>query len=468
LLALLTILQLTAQASPTDSLARDRVVGPLGRKIDSALTRMSDYGLSGTVLVVRGRRIVLLKGYGMAIEERRVKNSAATRFEMNSMAKMFTGVSILQLSAVGRLRLTDSVSKFLGPFDKGDATIAQLASHTAGLIVAGTNLSGESREAFVSDVKTTPREAPAGTQYRYTNAGYSLLAAIIETITGGRYESYLRANIFLPAGMSSAVFRDSVSDKDTLFAHGYVGTPAGLEPGPPNPYVWGTRGAGGVWCTVGDMYRYLVAVASPPGPPSLRSGQALSANAERGNELGLREAQRRILFSPPQPPSQEAFGWHVNPRSDTSRARIDKGGGSPDFASQLLYYPEDGVVIIWASNNLRQRWRRTLNQVLPDMVFGRRSALLPAVRPYPTDKLISHVGKYRAGNDTLELRAGPGYLYAVSNKLTVPTDVIFLPQGQGRFTGFDPATGTVTRLEVAAATVTIVLSNGRRITARKP
>ena len=218
------------------------------------------------------------------------------------------------------------------------------------------------------------------------------------------------------AGMRTAVLGDSVSDKDTLFAHGYIGTPAGLEPGPPSA-------PGGVWCTVGDMYRYLIA--------------------------------------------GKAFGWHVTPRSDSTRARIDKDGGSGAFASQLLYYPEDGVVIIWASNNLRQQWRQTLNRVLPDMVFGRPSALPPVVRPYPMDRLTSHMGKYRAGSDTLELRAGPGYLYAAPNKLNVPTDVIFLPQGQGRFAGFDPATGAVTRLDVRPVTVSVGLSNGRWVTVRR-
>lgn len=101
--------QIAVQSPPADSLARERVVGALGAELDSALTRFSDYGFSGTVLVVRGRRIVLLKGYGMAIVERNVRNSAATRFEMNSMTKMFTGVSLLQLVAAGGIALDDAL-----------------------------------------------------------------------------------------------------------------------------------------------------------------------------------------------------------------------------------------------------------------------------------------------------------------------------------------------------------------------
>jgi CubicO group peptidase (beta-lactamase class C family) len=172
LVALPVVLSLAQLLPQGDSLARDRVIGPLGTRLDSQLTRFEDYGFWGTVLVVRDSEVVLLKGYGLANADRRVRNSAATRFELNSMTKMFTGVAILQLEAAGRLRVSDPVDRSLGPFPaaKG-ATIGQLANHTAGLVVAGTVLAQDTRDAFVGDVKRTPRESPPGERYRYTNAG---------------------------------------------------------------------------------------------------------------------------------------------------------------------------------------------------------------------------------------------------------------------------------------------------------
>jgi CubicO group peptidase (beta-lactamase class C family) len=191
-------------------------------------------------------------------------------------------------------------------------------------------------------------EAPPGTSYRYSNAGYSLLAAIIEITSGRSYEGYLREHIFTPAGMRSATFRAEVPAGDSLFARGYVGSPGGPVPGPPNPYDWGTIGAGGVWSTVGDIYRWVVAA--------------------RGNAV-VPSRYHDPLFSPPRPPSREAWGWHVYAASDTARARIDKGGGSDDFASQLIHFPDDSVTIVWASNNLERRWRQTLNRALPELIF---------------------------------------------------------------------------------------------------
>jgi CubicO group peptidase (beta-lactamase class C family) len=432
---------------PPDSLERDRVVGTLGARLDTQLTRFAAYGFAGAVLVVRDGRIVLLKGYGLADVDRRIPNTAGTRFEMNSMTKMFTGVAVLQLAAAGRLRLSDPAARYLGGFPraKAAATIEQLATHTSGLIVKGTALAGDSREAFIRDVARTPNESPPGTRFRYTNAGFSLLAAIIETVSGEPYEHYLRRHIFPPAGMRTALFRNEVPQGDSLFAHGYVGSPEGLRLGPPNPYVWGTIGAGGVWSTVGDVYRWVVAL-----------------DARRV----IPEAHWRVLMSPPRPPAEEAFGWHVETTAD-GRHRISKGGGSDDFASQMLYYPDERVVIVWASNNLRQRWRHALNTTLPALVLdGTDTALLPPIVALPGATLQARAGRYQSGGDTLQLLARAGYLYAAANPLRVPTNAMFFPQDRLHFTAFDPGTGGRTRLwfgQDSDQSLAIDLADGPRL-----
>lgn len=256
--AILLLHSLAQLPPPADSLERDRVVSELGTRLDARLTRFAAYGFAGSVLVARGGEVVLLKGYGQADVERGVPNSAATRFEMNSMTK------------------------------------------TPGFpcSLASSRRSAAKRMSGISDATCSNQP-----QCR---------ARCPERSADGRFP--LRPRLRRHA--------------------------RGLQPGPPNPYVWGTVGVGGVWCTVGDMYRWVVA---------LRERRMLG------------EEEWRTLTTPTQPPAMEAFGWHVETTPD-GRARISKDGGSDDFASQLLYYPRDDVVIVWASNNLRQRWRQTLNQ----------------------------------------------------------------------------------------------------------
>jgi CubicO group peptidase (beta-lactamase class C family) len=450
LAALPILLALAPSPLDLDMFTRDQVSGQLGTQLDSQLTRFAEYGFSGTVLVVRDGRVVLLKGYGQANVETGIRNTAATRFEMNSMTKMFTGVAILQLAAQGRLRLSDPAARYLDGFlpGKQGATIEQLATHTSGLIPEGIDLAGNSRDAFVRDVGRTPVESAPGDRYRYSNAGFSLLAAIIETVSGETYEQYVRRHLFAPAGMQTAKFRDEVAFDDPLFAHGYVGTPAALEPGPPNPYAWGTRGAGGVWATVGDMYRWLVAVEE---------------------RRVLSEAQWRVLMAPPHPPAQEAFGWHVETAPD-GRPRIQKGGGSDDFASHLLYYPRERLAIIWASNNLRQRWRQTLNQAIPARLLANTPVSLPPVAAVPGETIDAHGGRYRSSGNTFELRAGPGYLYVTPNRLDIPTHVMFFPQDADHFTAFDPQRRAVMRLEFSGTgrqLLAFTLEGERRVSAQR-
>ena len=156
------------QSQPTEDLDTPAVVGELGAALDTRLTEFQKEGFWGAVLVVRDDRVVLLKGYGLADHKRGIRNVPSTRFEMNSITKLFTGAAVLQLAAAKKIDVKDPVEKHLGAFpeEKRSATIEQLASHTSGLVGAGTDVASETREAFLAAVKQAPREAVPGTQYR--------------------------------------------------------------------------------------------------------------------------------------------------------------------------------------------------------------------------------------------------------------------------------------------------------------
>lgn len=410
----------------TDPLERDQANGPLGETLDAQLKQLERFGFSGTVLVADDGKPVLIKGYGLADVEQGLPNTAATRFEMNSMTKMFTGLALLQLEAQGRLDLDAPLERYLGamPEDKRSATVRQLATHTAGLVKQGTELVDDSRDRFVESVLRAPAESAPGERYRYSNAGYSLLAAIIEHASGESYADYLRRHVFRPVGMTSATFRDELPSQDARFAHGYVGTPAAAVPGPPNPYAWGTIGAGGVWSSVGDIYRWVI---------TLEAGRLLPP------------AQLARWMTPPQPTVEEALGWQVGVSED-GRRLLQKGGGSDDFASQLLYYPDDAVVIVWTNNDRRQRWRPTLNRVLPAIIFGREGIRLPELSSVPQEQICARARSYQLGQDVLEIRCGAGVLYAANRSSALSSSLSFRALDSRRFVAFDPAAMTTTSL----------------------
>jgi CubicO group peptidase (beta-lactamase class C family) len=400
--------------------ATQRPSSDLGARLDALLTRYEAYGFSGTVLVAKDDGIVLHKGYGLADRERAIRNDTSTRFEFASLTKPFTAAAILQLEDQGALSTADLVSRHLGAFPppKDSATIHHLATHTAGLVPDGAELDyGPDRERFITSVKNVPAESIPGERYRYTNAGYSALAAVVEKASGQTFEAYVREQLFKRAGLVIAHFRGEVAD--AKLARGYFGTPAKIEVSTPPPYQWGVRGSGGMIMTVDEMYRWHRA---------LHGGRVLS------------QRQMEKMF---YPWPEEGYGWHVMKDRD-GRALISKGGGMPEYASQLLYFPDDRLVVIWASNNLQQRWRQALNRSVPATAFG-SAVVLPPARL--ATSLAPYIGRYVAASGAVfEIAANDGYLYVRGEEKSLPTSLLFYATGANVFTGFDPSRVELTEM----------------------
>lgn len=308
--------------------------------LDTLMRQYESQGFSGTVLVAKDGRVLLHRGYGLADRARGVRNGTGTLYEIASLTKTFTAAAILQLEAEGKVQEGDPLSRFLGPFPppKDQATIHHLVTHTAGLVPENHDLGeGIERDAFIDEVKTVAAESVPGERYRYTNAGYSVLAAIIEKVTGMPYETYIRDHIAKPVGVRDLYFRgDPLPPR---FALGYIGA----EQRETSPLRWGTRGAGGMISTVAELYRWHKALRADP----------------RMKKMFVEHTE------------EEGYAWHVA-RDESGRRMIHKGGGMSQYATQIIEYPDDGVVIIWACNDLVKRWRQELNRALAAAVLEKK------------------------------------------------------------------------------------------------
>jgi CubicO group peptidase (beta-lactamase class C family) len=300
-------------------------------------------GFSGVVLVERHGIVEFLQAYGYADRRRKIRNTPDTRFEMASLTKPFTAAAILKLQEQGKLRTSDRLDRYIGPLrpPKNLATIHHLALHRAGLVVEGFSPPGDSREAFLQGIRTSPAESTPGERYRYTNAGYGVLAAIIEIVSGTSYNDYVRQTILIPSGLREAYFRDETVPGLAL---GYQKPPDDPEPTSSVRSPW-DHGAGGLMISVPDLLTAF---------KGLRSGRVLS------------QASLEIMF---HPWPDEGYGWHV--RSDAAGRRlIEKSGGAASYASHLLHYPDEQLTIVWATNTLHKRFRPDLNRRLCDAVLG--------------------------------------------------------------------------------------------------
>lgn len=125
--------------------------------------------------------------------------------DIGSISKTVTAVALLHLVENHDLSLTATLGDLLldVPRDKAQITLHQLLTHTSGVIVS-TGDDGEalSRSDFLNRVFDAPLDAAPGTVHSYSNAGYSILAAIIEVQTGQAYEDYLMDHV-LPTGATA-------------------------------------------------------------------------------------------------------------------------------------------------------------------------------------------------------------------------------------------------------------------------
>ncbi len=320
--------------------AADTVRGARGEKIDRYMTRHAQSGFSGVILAAADDDIIIAKGYGLANDARKIPFTAQTVFTVGSLTKQFTGAAILKLEMQGKLRVTDTIDKFFDdvPEDKRAITLHHLLTHSSGLKPAfGDDFDPVTRDQIIRLCMDSKLLWPPGTQYRYSNAGFSLLGAIIEIVTGDSYERYLHDELFKPAGMMHTGYQIPEWDPDQM-AHGYLsggkdwGTLLDHRWADDGPY-WNLRANGGIMSTAEDLLRWHRALG--------------------GNKI-LSDKAKAKYFTPhvkegPDAESYYGYGWVVVERNDGSKA-IWHDGSNGIFFADMIHFTGDNVVLIMASN----------------------------------------------------------------------------------------------------------------------
>jgi CubicO group peptidase (beta-lactamase class C family) len=209
---------------------------------------------NGSVLIKKNGKVILSKGYGFADKENNISASDTTQYRIGSLTKTFTSLLIMQLVAENKLSLQDTIGKFLPTFVHKHVTIQQLLTHTSG-IPSYTNdiekmLSIMQKEQSLKEIVTNlcsePLEFESGSQFHYSNSGYTILAAIIETITEKEYGQVLNEKIFVPLTMTQTLFGATPANSKAY----YLGS---IEP---HYIIKNTAGAGGISSSVTDLLKW--------------------------------------------------------------------------------------------------------------------------------------------------------------------------------------------------------------------
>lgn len=186
-------------------------------EIEAFIAKMvNEEHFKGVVLAAVNNKVVHAKGYGMANDT--IHNNINTKFHVASITKQFTAAAIMQLVEQNKINLEESINNFLPAQYRSDnwnrVTIHHLLSHTSGIedyavvrdyyevekgFCLGATVDGMIKEAIPKELNFPP-----GSQFSYSNIGYTLLGEIIQNRTGEPYDRYLKENILEPLEMHSS------------------------------------------------------------------------------------------------------------------------------------------------------------------------------------------------------------------------------------------------------------------------
>lgn len=232
---------------------------------DFVRSQLTERHIPGAAIaVIKNGKIIKMKGYGVASVEFNVPVTTETVFEIGSVSKQLTAAGIMLLVQDGKVNLDEKISKYLPntPDSWGNVTVRNLLTHTSGIKsytgLDGFELSKRMKQTdFIKALAPQPLDFETGTNYVYSNSGYSLLSYIIESASGKNYWDFMRERIFIPVGMNKT------ADRDLKFvipnrATGYEWQNNGLVGRDYN--LTDLFGAGAIVSTVADLAKWDLAL----------------------------------------------------------------------------------------------------------------------------------------------------------------------------------------------------------------
>ncbi len=247
--------------------------------------------VGAALVVVRGGKTELARGYGVRRAGTAEPVDADTPFAIGSVSKQFACAAALTLADEGKLAMTDRVAKYY-PALSGAAEIelADLGAHTAGYrdyypldYVDRRMTAPIAPDELIARYAGLPLDFAPRSRASYSNTGFVLLARIVERVSGAAYGTLLAERFWKPLGMTRTTL---VRPPDAATGHEafLLGEPA---PAVAEAGGW-LFGAADIWASANDLARWDVGFAD---------GTVLS------------EAARRAMATPRQIASGRSAGY---------------------------------------------------------------------------------------------------------------------------------------------------------------
>jgi D-alanyl-D-alanine carboxypeptidase len=332
---------------------------------------------SGFVLVAQHDQPIYARAFGLADRERKRAATADTSFRIGSVTKAFTAAAIMRLEQMGKLTVSDTVEKHLTEYPGAGkyVTIHQLLTHTGGLPSYTADPTVLSRKgerwtvpALLASFSGRALEFVPGSDHAYSSSGYAVLGAIVERASGRDYATFVRQELFAPAGMTRTVVGDAERDLDR--ALGYQARGNSLRPADPIDLSM-AYASGGIRSTASDLLRWHRAL----------EGDAILSGKTRAR-----------LYVPAL--ANYAYGWFVEPIC--GRRALWHNGTIDGFRADYWRIPDADLVVV-VLGNCGEIDTQPIAKAAVTAAFGQ--ALQPLAQPRPIEPapaLVPRlVGAYR-------------------------------------------------------------------------
>ena len=317
----------------------------LATSIDAIFHDYEGTSPGASVLVIRDGEVVFRKSYGLADLETSTPATPQTNYRLASMTKQFTAMAVLGLGV-----LDDPITKFFPELPEQGIIVRQLLTHTSGLvdyedvIPAGTSIPLKDFDVLWLLTQEEKTLFPPGTQWRYSNSGYALLALIVEKVSGQTFARFLHDHLFVPAGMQKTVAYEQGISTVSHRAYGYSAA-AGF--GPPNaPRSWrrtdqsltsSVLGDGGIYSSIDDLARWVAWLDRNPLYREATKPRVLAGDSPAAGAAGSAA-----------PIPSYGYGWFIGEKR--GRRAIWHTGETMGFRNALLRWPEDRLTVIILTN----------------------------------------------------------------------------------------------------------------------
>jgi len=417
------------------------------------------------VAVIRDGAVVFRKDYGMAGLEDGLPITPETVFHAASVSKQFTAFAVALLAERGQLSLDEDIHRYLPELPEFGSVITarHLLHHTSGLrdqlelaAMAGFRLDDVISQDYILDLVYNQRALNfvPGSEYLYSNTGYTLLAEIVARVTGQSFSDWTGENIFAPLGMEKTRFRDDYTQVVSDAADSY-------EPDESGEYKrkvlsYSNFGATGLLTTADDMVKWVL---------NMEEGRVGGpAVMERMEDRGVLIDGKMISY---------AFGLEVGEYRGLKTVGHD--GYDAGFRSAVLWFPEQRFAVILLSNNGAVEPEKTARRIA-DIYLSREHTEEESPSPERRGVVVDPVfldkyeGKYLLENERIITvsREDGRLLFQGSGpdklELLADSDTVFYLQGTDIKLSFElNNVGMVMRLvldqrgrEVAGKRITVV------------